>query len=1706
MIKRGILLVAIMLFALFLVYAESFSDLIEQDFNGTFNNTFYNSSGFIQLNNSVESSINSTVNELIGNETGLISYWRFNESSWNGTLGSVKDVLGKNNGTAINGANTLGGLFGNAGSFDGINDRINIPNQEEINPNNESFTITGWAKSYARASGAASQWQIYVGKRTSAAADGYYLGLNQGSGLNFMVGDGSNRFDTALSGGSGYAPISYNNWFHFAAVINRTSNQILLYVNGTLLANRTITNLNKINNSANLSIGLDYGQIGVQGGYPVNGSIDEVAFWNKALNSSEILDLYQKGASVIIFNSTNISSGTYESEVKDAGGIVRWNNISFNNIVSSGLTTSIGNIFLMHLDGNANDENNINNGAVKGATVTEGKTNQGYYFDGNNDYIEITDSNSLDLNSSFSIGAWINFSSLPGAGEWDGFITKGLYGENTGNDHNYYFGIDNSVWGTGYGISFGFENSEGKNNATRYQFTPSLGKWYHIIGVFDDSANTMAIYMNGSLVAQTSGNTLVPITQNQPVFIGRNQNGSSSINYFNGVIDEVFISNLSLSSDQISNIYNSQSGIKFQIRAGNANPITSDYSSFYYGYSNFSLDSRYFQYKAFFEQEDKLYNASLSYISLGDSDVIVALDYPSDNYLTNEYNINVTCSVSSTSELENITVYYDKFGWIPYETKIISGTSNTTTFILGEINSAVKWNCLACNSEECAFASNNKTIIGDITSPEISLISPENNNISSSSNVNFIFNASDNLASSLSCNLLINNSVVASNSSVLNGIYTSISYNFNNGYYSWKINCSDGLNYGESSERNINISVSSSYVPFWAKANTHAHTTNSDGDSSPATVVRLYQTKGHSILAITDHGFVTNCTPFTNSSFLCINSEEWTSTKHVIRINVSTPYNNAIGNMQSAVNAANGEGGFAIVAHPNWSSTIWSFSDLTNLQNYTAMEIYNKVIERLSPDPYATLKWDDVLKSGKRIFGIAADDMHQVNVDLGYGFTKVYMPEFTKQAYIESMRSGHFYSSQGPLMDAEPFNMLCDELNSYEMGETGNCSAVKLNATLSASNSSFIMSNITLIKDGVVINLATCSSQNCSFSYSENVSSSGYYRLEGRDSSNKMIWSNPIWVTKIALPAIITINSPQNNSLMRDYTPLLNISLNQHTSLWYNINGGENLSLCSGCSSYTGNMVLREGQNIVSIYSNNSDDILSENKIYISLNFNKSMEDEFQDNSSLFSLMNSTWNKKISLGIGHMFGNFVFHPIITSNNITSFNVEWEENNTENAKGEGQRTPIILKYRFGGETWTSLDSQSNYIVNGTEIIGLNNNNLSIMLDFEKNPLIPIDLLRFKISWTEFTVPLISNVSVSLVTANSATISWNTDLSSNSSLLYGTSSSLGNFKSLNDSTISHSINLDGLNPSTGYFYKIISCTDASCSQQPQDPYPAYSFTTQSLGSSNIGGGGGGSSGGGSSGGFISNLSSSKIEIFQIEEIIMNPGESRTLSVEIKNSGNKYLNKCKIISDSEWISSSQVKGLAAGEKADFIFSVSLPNDAEIKNYNLNLILKCDEASSSTNLGIIIPSKLQIIIKDIKQEGNDFNVLYLVKDISGETQDVQLNYWLENDGSRIKEGVDSFSIGANEEFERKITIDAAGLSGEFVFGFDSKILGTIKENVIIGSSGLSGMAIFGETSNFATGVIIAFLVIVLVILVVRKLRLKKEEKVREGIVRIKR
>src|SRR5215510_12308656 len=65
----------------------------------------------------------------------------------------------------------------------------------------------------------------------------------------------------------------------------------------------------------------------------------------------------------------------------------------------------------------------------------------------------------------------------------------------------------------------------------------------------------------------------------------------------------------------------------------------------------------------------------------------------------------------------------------------------------------------------------------------------------------------------------------------------------------------------------------------WYKGNTHTHTLNSDGDSTPDDVVRWYREHGYRFLVLSDHNFLTsvkglNALHGADEKFLVIKGEE----------------------------------------------------------------------------------------------------------------------------------------------------------------------------------------------------------------------------------------------------------------------------------------------------------------------------------------------------------------------------------------------------------------------------------------------------------------------------------------------------------------------------------------------------------------------------------------------------------------------------------------------------------------------------------------------------------------------------------------------------------------------------------------------------------------------------------------------------------------
>lgn len=184
---------------------------------------------------------------------------------------------------------------------------------------------------------------------------------------------------------------------------------------------------------------------------------------------------------------------------------------------------------------------------------TFGRIGIGTSFDGN-DYITISDNNSLDITSTITLSAWIktpaslvNYGTI--IGKRDASASEANYVLRTGtgatNDELEFYFYANSSWQV--------YTTSATNLATN--------TWYHIAVTYNGS--TPVIYVNGIAQASscTSGTCNVAmVADTNALSIGRP--GDYGAQYWSGIIDSVKIFNRALSAGEVSAEYNSLHGAK----------------------------------------------------------------------------------------------------------------------------------------------------------------------------------------------------------------------------------------------------------------------------------------------------------------------------------------------------------------------------------------------------------------------------------------------------------------------------------------------------------------------------------------------------------------------------------------------------------------------------------------------------------------------------------------------------------------------------------------------------------------------------------------------------------------------------------------------------------------------------------------------------------------------------------------------------------------------------------------------------------------------------------------------------------------------------------------------------------------------------------------------------------------------------------------
>lgn len=283
----------------------------------------------------------------------------------------------------------------------------------------------------------------------------------------------------------------------------------------------------------------------------------------------------------------------------------------------------------------------------------------------------------------------------------------------------------------------------------------------------------------------------------------------------------------------------------------------------------------------------------------------------------------------------------------------------------------------------------------------------------------------------------------------------------------------------------------------------------------------------------------------------------------------------------------------------------------------------------------------------------------------------------------------------------------------------------------------------------------------------------------------------------------------------------------------------------------------------------------------------------------------------------------------------------------------------------------------------------------------------------------------------------------------------------------------------------------------------------FTVDTNGGSSGGGGGGGGGGGSSTTTkkpVISGIN--KLEMGNVQGLIMKAGEIKKATLKVRNSGTNFLNDCKIKGSggySSWISYVGTKNLAAGEEYDFIFNANIPEDIEPGSYTVGLTLECTETSKNTDMSIeITEDKIGFeLIKVERYDEDQVKVIYYLEELSNIDQEVELQFLLfDVNNEKLAEIKDNREIasGSKEEFEIFIPVDQS-LEGELslLVNLNSETYSSfVQEDVILGSS-ITGLAVFddiGGPDKVISGVLI-FLFLGFAIFMIRRI-LKHKKKIK--------
>jgi hypothetical protein len=461
---------------------------------------------------------------------GPVGYWQLNETnppppsnvaSNAGSLGAVATGLALNR--VIEGEPGVVGTsfrFSNPGlDVDGLGSHVDVPYTPALNPSGP-FSIELWAMPAQPTSDFYSPACSVDSTQNGGNSRFGWVIYQSSTGWKFMLG-GLGGYVVTDAGGA----YQTNVWHHLVGVYDGTN--ATLYQNGQVIAGPTLANGFAPNTNSGVPLRLGATTLTNR---TYDGWLDEVAFYTNALSAAHVAAHYHAA-------TTNKSGYARQILADHPVGYWHLDEPAYTAPDPSTLPVAL-NIGSLSAAANGIYEPGCLPGVPGVPDAGLGVNNYACQFNGTG-WIDIP-ATCVGFTGALTLSAWVKAN--PASGYFETIVGKGV--------GSYELALD------GAGLPHFSDGIQPVGDLVGPSRVDD-GQWHQLAGVYD-GVNSEYLYVDGQLVASTSGATAAVVGNSYDLSIGGDPN-AVSFRLFNGVVDEVTLFTNALTAAQVSKVFSASS-------------------------------------------------------------------------------------------------------------------------------------------------------------------------------------------------------------------------------------------------------------------------------------------------------------------------------------------------------------------------------------------------------------------------------------------------------------------------------------------------------------------------------------------------------------------------------------------------------------------------------------------------------------------------------------------------------------------------------------------------------------------------------------------------------------------------------------------------------------------------------------------------------------------------------------------------------------------------------------------------------------------------------------------------------------------------------------------------------------------------------------------------------------------------------------------